>query len=76
MIDEELKLLSDRLAILMADPQTGLLSWKFSLGRILLRLAAFCGIDPVCEIAYKLSEQPEYKLGGELLKLKPTEEPR
>jgi hypothetical protein len=64
MIDPELKTLSDRLSALMADPEPGLISWKFALGRTLLRLAAFCGIDPICAEAHRLSELPEYKLSN------------
>ena len=58
----ELKQLSDRLAVLMADPQPGLITWKIALGKTLLHLAAYCGISPVCTEAHKLSELPEYKL--------------
>lgn len=58
----ELKALSDRLAKLMADPQPGLMTWNVMLGRTLLRLAGYCGIDPVCVDAARLSDLPEYKL--------------
>lgn len=65
MLDPELKQLSDQLAQMMADPHPGLITWRHLLGRTLLRLAAFCGIESVAAEAFRLSEQPEYRISGD-----------